>query len=252
MTFFRIAMLGVGNGFCKSTYHNNALLEAGNRLYLLDCGATAWLSLHELGFGFDDISGIYISHLHYDHCGGLEEAALYGAYAAGRKMKLWLPEPLRDTIWDHYLKGTLHNEAEGKLGLADYFDVEWVSEGEPFVFGPGGEVRAGLPAYWLRTRHVPGKFSSSLVLDRRFFYSADMVADTVLVQRLARDGVRTFYHDADFGTSPVHAGFDQLCAYPAEIRRCMLLMHYGRRPEGLLQSDLEEMKLLRQHEWLEW
>jgi glyoxylase-like metal-dependent hydrolase (beta-lactamase superfamily II) len=64
------------------------LVEAGDRLILIDNGlgdkqdsrffshyephgeATLEGSLRRLGFGFDDITDVFLSHLHFDHCGG--------------------------------------------------------------------------------------------------------------------------------------------------------------------------------------
>ncbi|MFF2088915.1 MBL fold metallo-hydrolase [Paenibacillus sp. NPDC058174] len=247
---FLMMMLGVGNGFCKTTYHNNALIDAEGRLFLIDCGAMAWQSLHEIGLGFEDIEGIFITHLHYDHCGGLEEAALYGAYAAGRKMKLWLPAPLKGLIWDKYLSGTLENKAEGRAALDDYFEVHWVEEGERFSFSAGSS--AGLTARWLQTRHVPSKFSCSLIMDERLFYSSDMQADEELLRTLAEQGIETFYHDSSFIYNPVHAGLEELREYPEEIRSRLYLMHYGEVPAIQSEQELRGMKLLRQHEWLAW
>ncbi|WP_409346086.1 MBL fold metallo-hydrolase [Paenibacillus sp. MBLB4367] len=249
---FRMMMLGVGNGFCKSTYHNNALIEIQGRLFLIDCGALAWHSLHEAGLGFEDIEGIFITHLHYDHCGGLDEAALYGVYAAGRKMKLWLPSPLKEGIWEQNLRGTLENVEEGKGKLEDYFDIQWVEEGEPFAFLADHTNSQGLTARWIRTHHVPSKFSCSLILDNRFFYSSDMLADKELLCRLFDQGIETFYHDSCFTPNPVHADFEALCEYPEEIRNRVYLMHYGEAPMDMTENDLQGMKLLRQHEWLTW
>ncbi len=198
---FEIMMLGVGNGFVKSTHQNNALLKTGGKLYLIDCGTTVWHSLREIGLGFEDIEAIFITHLHYDHCGGLDEAALYGAYAANRKMKLILPSPMRPLIWNHTLRGTLENTAGNKTSLEDYFEVQWVEEGEAFTFTEHQEAngrdaadtitasKPSLELYWLQTKHVPSKFSCSLIIGESFFYSSDIQADRGLMERLHEQGI---------------------------------------------------------------
>jgi glyoxylase-like metal-dependent hydrolase (beta-lactamase superfamily II) len=64
------------------------LVEDGKQLILIDCGlgnkqdekffsyyephgdASLTKSLNSIGFGFDDITDVILSHLHFDHCGG--------------------------------------------------------------------------------------------------------------------------------------------------------------------------------------
>lgn len=64
------------------------LIEDGNRLILIDTGIgdkqsekffshyyladtkTLAQSLHKIGFGLDEITDVFLTHLHFDHCGG--------------------------------------------------------------------------------------------------------------------------------------------------------------------------------------
>lgn len=64
------------------------LVESGNRLALIDCGVgnkqsekffshyqphgdkSLESSLHDAGFSMDDITDVFLTHLHFDHCGG--------------------------------------------------------------------------------------------------------------------------------------------------------------------------------------
>ncbi|WP_224752675.1 MBL fold metallo-hydrolase [Metabacillus arenae] len=242
---FRIMMLGVGNGFSKKTYNNNALLESKGAYFLIDCGVTAWSSLADINMDFENISGIFLTHLHYDHCGGLDEAALYGAYVAGRKLKLWVPAPLKPVLWEQTLRGRLEDPAGGNTRLEHFFEIHWVKEREIFSLN-------GLSAYWLQTEHVPSRFSCSLVLDGRFFYSGDMVENKLLIERLIREGINVFYHDVQFKHAVVHASFKGLLSYPEAVRKQLYLMHYSELPAGWNPNDLNGMNLLRQHEWLSW
>lgn len=67
------------------------LVEEGNRLVLIDCGlgkkqsekffshyyphgdASLHSSLHKLGFSANDVTDVFLTHLHFDHCGGAIE-----------------------------------------------------------------------------------------------------------------------------------------------------------------------------------
>ena len=64
------------------------LIEDGNRLILIDCGIgnkqsekffsyydlwgdfTLENSLHQYGFTKEDVTDVFLTHLHFDHCGG--------------------------------------------------------------------------------------------------------------------------------------------------------------------------------------
>jgi glyoxylase-like metal-dependent hydrolase (beta-lactamase superfamily II) len=81
------------------------LLEEGNRLVLIDTGIgtkqdakffshyylhgedTLDKSLHSLGFGREDITDVFLTHLHFDHCGGGTE------YRKGNQSKVELSFP---------------------------------------------------------------------------------------------------------------------------------------------------------------
>lgn len=81
------------------------LVEEGNRLVLIDTGIgtkqdakffshyylhgedTLDKSLHSLGFGREDITDVFLTHLHFDHCGGGTE------YRKGNQSKVELSFP---------------------------------------------------------------------------------------------------------------------------------------------------------------
>jgi len=71
----KITILGCGNAFSKINYNQCFLLEADSRKMLIDFGAKAPLALHNAGIDIKEIDDVYISHLHGDHIGGLEEMA---------------------------------------------------------------------------------------------------------------------------------------------------------------------------------
>ncbi|BEQ13211.1 MBL fold metallo-hydrolase [Desulfoferula mesophila] len=72
MAALSVRFLGSGDAFGHGgRLQACILLEWANRRVLLDCGATALVSLQRHGVEPDSIDGILISHLHGDHFGGL-------------------------------------------------------------------------------------------------------------------------------------------------------------------------------------
>lgn len=234
----KLTMLGVGNGFSPGVYDNNALLESKGSRTLIDCGVTAWESLRQLGLQERDIDTIFITHLHFDHAGGLEAAALHSRHFSHRKIRLLLPEPLCQSVWKEYLLGGLYNPNEGLNTLEDYFDVVPLRAGEPFL------LCTDVWATWFRTRHIDGKFSCGLLVKDAFAYTSDMRADLPLVEDLIAQGAAVVLHDCQMKNAVVHADYRQLCAYPAQVREKLLLMHHGM----LVPPKNAPIRFLRQHE----
>ncbi len=238
-----ITMLGVGNGFSPGVYNNNALLEAGGEKALIDCGLTAWESLSSLGLSVKDIRRVFLSHIHFDHAGGLEPLALYTKYFISQPLELIVPAPLRQTLWDNYLSGGLSSDQPGTSCQEDFFHV--VSPAENQVF----DLCGGITARWVKTNHVAGKFSCGLVIAEKLFYTSDMVADLELLESLYAQGIRVIFHDCALNGSPVHAGFEKIKDYPQHIKDCLYLMHHGLLAPPFLQEGL---RFLRQHQRMDF
>lgn len=216
----QITMLGTGSAFAKHYYNNNALIEVGSYRLLLDCGITLPKALHEAGMDFSQLDGVLISHIHGDHVGGLEEYAFQMLFKHQRKPVLYIAEPLAEPLWENTLKGGL---TQGNLTkLSDFFEVRTLQPGRPVELTPGLSVEP------IQTQHIEGKASFSFRFNHRFFYTADMVFDAPLLDRLVQDGVETIFHDCQL-ESPgvVHATLDELLQLPKTIQNRIWLMHYG-------------------------
>lgn len=68
----KLHILGCGDAFGSGGRNNSGyLVEAGDRLFLLDCGPTTLAALKRAGFDPRRLDSVFLSHLHGDHFGGL-------------------------------------------------------------------------------------------------------------------------------------------------------------------------------------
>ena len=68
----KLYILGCGDAFGSGgRNHSGYLIEASNRLFLLDCGPTTLLAMKRAGFDPRRLDAIFLSHLHGDHFGGI-------------------------------------------------------------------------------------------------------------------------------------------------------------------------------------
>ncbi|MGH7796201.1 MAG: MBL fold metallo-hydrolase [Candidatus Binatia bacterium] len=68
----RLHILGCGDAFGSGGRNQSGyLVEASDRLFLLDCGPTTLLAMKRAGFDPRRLDAIVLSHLHGDHFGGM-------------------------------------------------------------------------------------------------------------------------------------------------------------------------------------
>ncbi|QHW34934.1 ribonuclease Z [Paenibacillus rhizovicinus] len=234
-------MLGTGSAFAKTYYNTNAMIYSENQTLLLDCGITAPLSLHQLGKPISDIDAVLISHIHADHIGGMEELAFRMKFNHGRKPLLFIPEPLAKPLWESSLKGGLLQDECPSLD--DYFDVRLIQPDTK------SELIPGLTVEPIQTAHIPNKISYSYFFNDTFFYSADMIFNSGLLQRLVDErGCTTIFHDCQLKPpGVVHTTLDELRSLPLYVQERIWLMHYDdTKPQ--YEGHTGVMRFVEQHE----
>lgn len=238
----QIQMLGTGSAFATKYDNNNALITCNGYRLLLDCGVTAPRALHKLGVPFDEINGVFISHLHADHVGGLEEYAFQMYYVYRKRPVLWIPSVLRTPIWEHTLKGGMDNPAELINTLEHYFDVR---ELHP---GVAEEIHPGFSLEIMPTLHIPGKPSFGLYINGSVYFSADSMFDRDRLLALQRErGLKHILHDCQLqGKGYIHATLSELLTLPEEVQAMIRLMHYGDNKEEF-EGKTGLMTFIEQH-----
>jgi len=221
----KVKMIGTGSAFSKRFGNTSALVEfpSGYNL-LLDCGHTVPKGLHDLNISLQDIDGIFISHLHADHVGGLEEVALYNKFVlGGRKMDLFVPLSLMKSLWENCLRAGLESNGDG---LSDYFMVHVMyTSADHSIFSAIGDVKLKL----FPTEHVEGMDSYAIGIGDDLFYSADTLFDIGLIAGASRR-YKAIFHDCQMSAKSrnnVHASIEEMMTLPESIQAKTYLMHYG-------------------------
>ena len=171
-SFMRLTVLGCGDAFGSGGRLNTCFqLDArrldggGDSRVLIDCGASAMVSMHRFATDPDSIDAIAITHLHGDHFGGLPFLLLYLQFEAKRTRPLEIAGP----------PGTEQRVKDACAALFGSIDCTWRftlsfrewAEGEPTALA-GVEVTPrqvdhgeGVTAFGLRVRDAARTFAYS-------------------------------------------------------------------------------------------
>ncbi len=225
MPELQVRVVGVGDAFTARYYNACLLIEAGDQRLLIDAPPALARALRDLSrasditVGLDDIDHVLITHLHGDHCGGLEQLLFWRRFVTGRKTTIHaIPEVLAG-LWDTRLRGgmdtLMHPDgSHSRLELSDYADIR--------PLAPGRSRLGPLELEWRRTiHHIPTSALRVTVGARTIGYSADTAFDPTLIAWLAASDL--FFHETNFG---VHTPLASLVDLPAEVRGRMRLIHY--------------------------
>jgi ribonuclease BN (tRNA processing enzyme) len=238
-----LKFIGVGSAFApRELYQTNVVIGPDDKWkrLLIDCGSDARFALEDAGIPLDNIDGVYVSHLHADHIGGLEWLALNTFFSPKDwKPTLFADRALMRELWYHSLCGGLET-IQGQLAtLTTFFDCQPISPNEGFLW-------EGIAFQPVQTVHVVSGFkiqySYGLMIDVCPGMSEDKRLDIPVTRifftsdtQFCPHQIVTFYTKADVifqdcetskFKSNVHAHIDDLRTLPPEIKSKMWLMHY--------------------------
>jgi ribonuclease BN (tRNA processing enzyme) len=154
----RVKFLGCGDAFGSGGRLNTCfLVDRGDASFLIDCGASAMISIRRFGVDPNKISAIVLSHLHADHFGGLPAFILDGQLVSGRTRPLLIAGPKGlparlDALMEAHFPGSAKVERKIPIELIEISDEHAVDVGAIGVSVTGFLVKhpSGTPSLALR------------------------------------------------------------------------------------------------------
>lgn len=227
----KLTFLGSGSAFTvdKDNFQSNMILENdfGKRL-LIDCGSDIRWSLHKQGLNYLDIDGIFVSHLHSDHIGGLEWFALVAYFDPScPKPKLYISDSYAKKLWENSLSGGLNTLSTEKAQLSAFFEAHVINESCLFNW-------YGLDIQIFKNKHVESKFHCMPSYGLYFKANGIRILITTDMQ-FGSEGIVDYYNKSDIifqdcelleKPSGVHAHYNQLKTLSENIKKKMWLYHY--------------------------
>ena len=240
----KLIPLGVGGAFTSRFYHNNYVAEIGSKKLLLDAGTTLRESMKKAGYSYVDFDAVWISHLHFDHVGGLEEMVLQRFW----QLKEGQHQPVKTPVFVHQrvypqLRKLLSSALDNQGRTIDDFCEFTVVADHDIIDFEGLQLQV----FDTTDAHAKGLVSSGLFikgpLGNVLFPSdiKDLAKADVL--RFVDDKTLAIFQDTSFTFNGVHAHLTEVLAYyPQELHHKIFAMHYNDNIEDYLQ-DIERASI---------
>ena len=248
-----LVILGNHGAFRDEFEHTStaAAVICGDDVFLIDCGMNALVALKSaMDIDVGDIVGVFVTHCHGDHVGGIEELAFRQYYMHKKRLTVIAPEP----VWEElqcYLDATLtpYNRRDGEIGhclrgIINPVRLPMVDLSEHSESLPWLDLDAALRVVAYPVVHVPQKpcYSYFITFEsskKNIWWSGDCVFDEQMLRNI---GLRTtqLFCDCNMGKpypGTVHAHYDELITLPASVQKQLVAIHHstpaGATPPGL-------------------
>lgn len=239
----KITFLGVGSAFSRKNATSCILVESEKVKLLVDCGAPILKTLGEYGLSLTDVTHLFVTHLHADHIGGLEEWAFQCRFEHGYRPTIISTASILNRLWHCSLKGAMEFVEvtpgdETPQVLSDYFKCAPVVPNAWFSLDPEDDLQIFIHS----SHHVLGMESYALeisteprVPEKSVFFTSDVKFDESLVE-MGLESCQLLLHDCQLFDSGennkfgVHASYEQLLSLPTDVRKRLWLYHFGDTP----------------------
>lgn len=208
--------LGVGNARASELGSAAAVFEIDEQpALLIDCGPRT-LDDYAHYYGTELPPALFITHLHLDHIGGVEQLFYRAYFASQTPIKFFVPAALVPALTEK-LAASPYVLSEGGANFWDAFHLNPVAD-----------------QFWWRdllfdvfpVRHSGYRGAYGLGLCGAFFYSGDTRPVPELLSRFANTS-EVIFHDCALEGSPAHTGVDDLRReYDTANLRRMVIYHF--------------------------
>ena len=224
-----LLVTGIGDAFSSRSHGSSGLVRCNGGWVAIDCPGMVlamWRKAAEcagVSCPPEAVMDLVITHLHGDHCGGLETIGFLHRYIVrgdgGRPRLHALPEVL-DRVWERLAPAM---DGSGS-GLEDYF--------EPCPLEPGNTVEiAGCRVECRRTRHsVPTAGLLFSDAGGSLGWSSDTEFDPDHIAWL--DRADCIVHEC--GNGGTHTTYEQLRSLPDSVQAKIRLIHM---PDDFVPGD---------------
>ena len=235
----RLHILGCGDAFGSGGRNQSGyLVEATDRLFLLDCGPTTLLALKRAGFNPRRLDAIILSHLHGDHFGGIPFFFIEYLYQKPRDHPLTIAGPPGTEQRVRQLYATMYGS--GGMPVTEVPPVDFV------VLTPEQRQNvAGVDVFAFRVPHQTHDVSLGIKVtyqNKRILFSGDSAWTDVFIEHA--DGVDLFLCECSFFNEQpgMHVNYRALEANLARLQcKKLVLTHLGE--DMLARTDALSMTL---------
>lgn len=222
----QVLILGVGDAFSKRQFNTSALIEHSGRYLLLDCPAPINRILNDATsisgwtVGIESIDNIIITHLHGDHCSGLEAFGFWRYFYSKSNKISSLPcihtnQLAAERLWERFAPAMDRANSDSPATLSDYYDLK--------ILKPARESQICSLSVECRFTGHPVPTIGLLISDgsATLGWSSDTPYDEEHIKWLSRADV--IVHES--GPAPSHTPIEHLNALPGKLRAKIRLIH---------------------------
>lgn len=229
----KLIFTGTGGLSTISNFNTSIVLQKKESNFLIDCGIDSKRSLYASGFSPEEIEAVYISHIHSDHCGGLEWLGISNFFNPESKKPYLVANGLVIQQLKKSLVGLKCIKSKD-TNLLDFFELMEVAPNSGFYWNSIDFVMHRFDHIVGTTNMIPS-YGLTIKDDELKNSEGDPFAILFTGDSLLPDDLSLYYQadliiqdceTSEFHTE-VHAHYNDLKNLSENVKRKMVLVHYG-------------------------